>query len=97
MQTKELIGPEGAMGNPLAYFVIHYLDDSLLGQYSIPVKKLHHKNISHLFSRVADIRRHKDNLSATKKNPSKIWCKVSRDCIKFPKSTKYQKTQRELS
>jgi hypothetical protein len=22
---------------------------------------------------------------------------VSRDCIKFPKSTKYQKTQRELS
>jgi hypothetical protein len=67
MQTEELIGPEGAMGRPRDYGVIHYLDDSLLDQYSIPVKILHHKTISHLFSRVADIRGHKDNLSAAKK------------------------------
>jgi hypothetical protein len=39
MQTKELIGPEGAMGNPQAYGVIHYLYESLLDQYSIHVKK----------------------------------------------------------
>jgi hypothetical protein len=51
------------MGNPQAYGVIHYLDDSLLDDYSFPVKKLHHKTISHLFSRVADIRGHKHNIS----------------------------------
>jgi hypothetical protein len=43
MQTEELIGLGGAMGNPQAYDVIHYLDNSLLDQYSNPVKKLHHK------------------------------------------------------
>jgi hypothetical protein len=44
------------MGNSQSYGVIHYLDDSLLDDYSFPVKKLHHKTISHLFSRVVDIR-----------------------------------------
>jgi hypothetical protein len=97
MQTEELIGPEGAMGNPQDYGVIHYLDDPLLDQYSVPVKKLHHKTIFCLFSRVADIRGHKDNSSAAKKNPNKIWCKVSRECIKLPKFNKYQKTQKESS
>jgi hypothetical protein len=97
MQTEELIGPEGAMGQHQAYGVIHYLDDSLLDQYSILVKKLHHKTISHLFSRVADIRGRKDNLSAAEKTPNKIWCKVSKECIKLPTFTKYQKTQRESS
>jgi hypothetical protein len=72
MQTEELIGSGGSMGHPQAYGVIHYLDDSLLDQYSVPVKKLHHKTISHLFSRVVDIRGHKDNLSAAKKAPNKI-------------------------
>jgi hypothetical protein len=76
MQTEELIGPGGAMGHPQAYGVIHYLDDSLLDQYSIPVKKLHHKTISHFFSRMTDIRGYKDNLSAANKTPNKIWCKV---------------------
>jgi hypothetical protein len=37
------------MGHPQAYGVIHYLDDSLVDDYSFPVKKLHHKTISHLF------------------------------------------------
>jgi hypothetical protein len=60
------------MGHPQAYGVIQYLDDSLLDQYSVLVKKLHHKTISHLFSRVANIRGHKDNLSAAKKFPNKI-------------------------
>jgi hypothetical protein len=46
MQTKELIGTGGAMGHPQAYGVIHYLDESLLDDYSFHVKKLHHKTIS---------------------------------------------------
>jgi hypothetical protein len=62
-----LIDPEGAMGHPQAYGVIYCLDDSLLDQYFILVKKLHHKTISHLISRVTDIRGHKYNLSAVKK------------------------------
>jgi hypothetical protein len=61
------------------------------------VKKLQHKTISHLFSRVADIRGHKDNISAAKKNPNKIWCKVFRECIKFSTFTTYQNTQKESS
>jgi hypothetical protein len=60
------------MGNLQDYGVIHYLDASLLDDYSFPVKKLHHKTISHLFSRVADIRGYKNNISAAKKNPNKI-------------------------
>jgi hypothetical protein len=48
-QTEELIGTGGAMGNPQAYGVIHYLYDSLIDQYSVPVKKLHHKTISTSF------------------------------------------------
>jgi hypothetical protein len=60
------------MGHPQAYSVTHYLYDSLLDEYSIPMKKLHHKTISHLFSRVADIKGHKDNISAAKKTPNKI-------------------------
>jgi hypothetical protein len=83
------------MGHPQDYGVINYLYDFLLNDYSFPVKKLHHKIISHLFSRVADIRGYKDNISAAKKTPNKIWCKVSRECIKFLRFTKYQKTQKE--
>jgi hypothetical protein len=97
MQTEELIGPRVAMGHPQDYGVIHYLVDSLLDDYSFPVKKLHHKTISHLFSRVVDIRGHNDNMCATKKTPNKIRCKVSRECIKLPKFTIYQKTQKESS
>jgi hypothetical protein len=44
MQTEELIGTEGAMGHPQAYGVIHYLYDSLLNQYSVPVKKTSRQN-----------------------------------------------------
>jgi hypothetical protein len=73
------------MGHPQTYGVLHYLDDSLLDDYSFLVKKLHNKTISHLFSRVADIRGHKDNISATKKTSNKIWCKVSREFIKLIK------------
>jgi hypothetical protein len=83
------------MGHPQAYGVTHYLDDSLLDEYFVPVKKLHHKTISHLFSRVADIRGHKDNISASKKTPNKIWCKVFSECIKLPTFTRYQKTKKE--
>jgi hypothetical protein len=53
---------EVTMGLPQAYGVVHYLDDSLLDDHSFPVKKLHHKTISHLFSRMDDIRGHKDNM-----------------------------------
>jgi hypothetical protein len=82
------------MGHPQAYGVVHYLDDSLLDDYSFPVKKLHHKNIFHLFSRVDDIRGHKDNKCDIKKTTNKICCKVSRDYIKLTTFTKYQKTQK---
>jgi hypothetical protein len=74
------------MRHPEAYSVVHNLDDSLLDDYSFTVKKLHRKTISHLFFRVADIRGHKDNISAAKKIPNKIWSKVSRECIKLPSS-----------
>jgi hypothetical protein len=84
------------MGHPQAYGVIHYLEDFLLDDYSYPVKKLHHKTISHLFFRVVYIRGHKDNICAAKKTPNKIWCKVSRECIKFPTFTKYQMTQKRI-
>jgi hypothetical protein len=55
------------MGNPQDYGIIQYLYDSLIDDYSFPVKKLYHKTISHLFSKVVDIRGHKDNISAAKK------------------------------
>jgi hypothetical protein len=57
------------MGHPQSYGVFHYLDDSLLDEYSFAVKKLHHKTISHLFSRMVDNRGHKDNICAANKNP----------------------------
>jgi hypothetical protein len=82
------------MGDPQAYGVIHYLDDSLLDDYSFPVKKLHHKTIFHLFSRVVDIRGYKDNMCVGKKTPNNFFCKVYRECIKLPTFTKYQKTQK---
>jgi hypothetical protein len=68
MQTKKFIAPGGAMRIPQYYGVVHYLDESLLDDYSFPVKKFHHKTISHLFSRMDDIRGHKDNISAAEKS-----------------------------
>jgi hypothetical protein len=84
------------MGHPRDYGVIHYLYDSLIDQYSYPVKKLHHKTISHLFSRVADIRGHKDNISAANKTPNKIWLKVYREFIKLLNFTNYQKDSKGI-
>jgi hypothetical protein len=49
------------------------------------------------FSWVADIRGYTHNISAANKTLNKIWCKVSRECIKLPTFTKYQKTQNESS
>jgi hypothetical protein len=77
------------MGTPEAYGVIYYLDDSWLDDYSFLVKKLHHNTVFHLFSRVDDIRGHKHNICAAKKNPNKICCKVSKEYIKLPTLTKY--------
>jgi hypothetical protein len=84
MQTKELIGLGVSMGLPQTYGVVHYLDDSLLDDYSFPVKNLDHKTISHLFSRVDDTKGHKYNMCAAKKTPNKIWFKVFKEYIKFP-------------
>jgi hypothetical protein len=75
------------MGKPQAYDVFHYLDDSLLNDYSFPVKKLHHKTISHLFCRVVDIRGYKDKICAARKTTNKIWCMVSIEYIKFPSTS----------
>jgi hypothetical protein len=94
MQTKDLIDPVGAMGHPQAYGVVHYLDDSLIDDYSVPVL---HKTISHIFSRVDDIRENKDNICAAKKNPYKIWCNVSREYIKLPTLIFFENTQKESS
>jgi hypothetical protein len=60
------------MEHPQAYGVVYYLYDSFLDDYSFPVNKLHHKTISHLFSRVDDIRGHKHNMCDAKKTPNKI-------------------------
>jgi hypothetical protein len=60
------------MRHPQVLGVVHYLDDSLLDDYSFPMKKLHHKTISHLFSCVDDITGHKGNMCAAKKSPKKI-------------------------
>jgi hypothetical protein len=38
MQTKKLISPGGSMGHTQAYGFVHHLDDSLLDEYSFPVK-----------------------------------------------------------
>jgi hypothetical protein len=97
MRTKEFIGPGVSMGHPQAYGVVQYLDDSLLDDYSFTMKKLHHRTIFYLFSRVDDIRGHKDNMCAAKKIPNKIWRKVSREYIKLSTFKKYQKTQKESS
>jgi hypothetical protein len=95
MQNEELIGPGGCHVASPSLWCCPLLRCCLLDDYSFHVKKLYHKIISHLLSRVADIRGHKDNISATKKTPNKICCKVSRECIKLPTFTKYQKTQKE--
>jgi hypothetical protein len=60
------------MGNPQDYGVVYYLDDSWLDDYSFLEKKLHHKTVFHLFSRVDDIREHKHNICAAKKTRNKI-------------------------
>jgi hypothetical protein len=93
MQTNELIGSGGCHGASQAYGVIHYLDDSLLYDYSFPVKNFTTKLFPTSF--LECLRGHKDNISAAKKTLNKIWCKMSKECIKFPKFTKYQKTQKE--
>jgi hypothetical protein len=73
----------GVMLHPQDYGVVHCLYDSLLNNHAFTVKKLHHRTISHLFSRMDDIRGHKDNICDIKKTPNKIWCNVSREYIKF--------------
>jgi hypothetical protein len=85
------------MGHPQPYGVFHYLDTSLLDDYSFHVKNLHHKTISHLFCRMVDIRGHKDKTCSARKPPNKNWCMVYREYIKFPTFTKYQKTKKESS
>jgi hypothetical protein len=86
MQTQELIGPRVAMGHTQAYGVIHYLDYSLLDDYSFPVKKLHHKTISHLFSRVANSRGYKDNICAAKKTQIKFSTRCLESLLNFQHS-----------
>jgi hypothetical protein len=44
---------------------------------------------------VAHIRGYKDNISAAKKDKNKIWCKVSRECIKLPTFTKYKNIKKK--
>jgi hypothetical protein len=76
MQTKEWIGPGGCHGASQAYDVVHYLDDSLLDDFFFYVKKLYHRTISHLFSRVDDIRGQKDNMCAVKKTANNFCVRI---------------------
>jgi hypothetical protein len=59
----------GCHGNPQAYGVFHYLDDSLFNNPSCPMKKHHHRTLSDLFSRVNDIRGHKSKYACYHKTP----------------------------
>ena len=61
------------MGNPQAYGVDHYLDDSLFDSPSYSVKKLHHKTLSHLFSEWVTLVGTKDKLHAVIKPPNNFW------------------------
>jgi hypothetical protein len=83
------------MGHPQAYGVVYYLDDSLFDNSSFPMKKLHHIPLSHLFLKWMTLEGTKENMHAIIKPPNKILYKVSREYIKFPTFTKYQKSQKE--
>jgi hypothetical protein len=83
------------MGNPQAYGVDHYLYDSLFDDPSFPVKKLHHKTLSHLFSEWMTLVSTKYNMHSAIKPPNKIWYMMYTKCIKFLTFTKYQKTYKE--
>jgi hypothetical protein len=84
----------GAIRHTKAYGVVHYLDDSLFDNPSFPVKKLHCRTLSHLFSRVDALEDTKQNMHDVIKPPNIIWFKVSRDYIKLPTFKKYQNTQK---
>jgi hypothetical protein len=83
------------MGHPQAYGLVYYLDESLFDDPSFPVKKLHHKTLSHLFSEWMTLDGTKDNLYAAIKPPNIILHKMSRVYIKLPTFTKYQQTHKE--
>jgi hypothetical protein len=83
------------MGNPQAYGVGHYFNDSLFDSPSFSVKKLHHKTLSHIISEWMTLLGTKDNMHASIIPPNKIWYIMSRECIKLLSFTKYQRTHEE--
>ena len=83
------------MVNPQAYYFNHYLNGSLLEIPSFPVKKLHHKTLSHLFSEWMTLVATKDNMHAIIKPPNNFWYMMYRDYIKFPTFTKCQMTHKK--
>jgi hypothetical protein len=83
------------MGHPQAYGVDHYLNDSLFDSPSFPVKKLHHKTLSHLFSEWMTLVVTKDNIHAVIKPSNKFWYMISREYIKLPTFTKCQNILKE--
>jgi hypothetical protein len=58
------------MRHPQACGAIHYLDDSLLDDYSFPMKKLDHKTISHFLEWLT--LEGTKIICAAKKTPNKI-------------------------
>jgi hypothetical protein len=74
------------MGHPQAYGVIYYLYYSLLDDYFFPVKKLHHKTIFHLFSRVADIRGTKITCVLQRKPQIKFGARCPKSVLSFQHS-----------
>jgi hypothetical protein len=62
-RNKEFdMSSEVPWGIPKAYGVFSFLDDSLFDDPSFPVKKLHHRTLSHLFSKWTTIEDTKDNM-----------------------------------
>jgi hypothetical protein len=94
-QTESLICRVGCHGASQDYGVDHYLCDSLFDDPSFPVKKLHHKTLSHLFSEWMTLVGTKDNMHTAIKPPNKIWHMLYKECIKLLTFTKYQKTHKE--
>jgi GTP cyclohydrolase I len=82
------------MGHPQSYGIDHYLNDSLFDNPSFPMKKLHHKTLSHTFSKWMTLVGIKDNMHAAIKTPNKILYMMYKEFIEVLSFTKYQKTHK---
>jgi hypothetical protein len=94
MQTEELTGPGGRHGESPRLWCYPLLRLLLLDDYSFPVKK----NITTELFPISFLEwltlEGTKMMCAAKKNPTKIWCKVSTECIKLKTFAKYKKLKK---